>query len=457
MAKKPPKAKPKPLNVRVASDPALLKRALADPGLRSKLADRFLSPAQRQQRATTARLNAPAVPGSSLTNRDVARQANNASTVRYAGAEGQLGQQLTDARQNLTNQGSYYDQYKADLAQHQANVAGYQQGAVDAISHLAPALAGIAPQGQGAQGTVDQQALAVRQALANNFAANAATGQAANNTYADTLTNVVAPAAKLGALSRAQSSIDAVRGKQGDLAREKGAFNQSTRDQIVSDEGKNVLARQTLGLNAQKAAFDQATTTARIQETTRHDKAAEANTAAGQQQQQANQDGSVNKYGYTNAQWKTMTVQQRQKVIKDFKAKGGKTGANSGGPEWLTNEQMGAGLTQLVKLKGFAQKAKTGQPFVPGHKPQGAMSRQQAAQKIYASAPSLKDPVLLSAALDAVYDGHISSATVKRLIDAGYKPSRVAQALGVPTAGKYKPTPSAPLANTGSRLFGGAK
>jgi hypothetical protein len=64
--------------------------------------------------------------------------------------------------------------------------------------------------------------------------------------------------------------------------------------------------------------------------------------------------------------------------------------------------------------------------------------------KLTANVAAPKDPALLSATLDAVYDGHLSAATVRKLISAGYKPSRVAQTLGVPTAAQYRKPPAAP-------------
>jgi hypothetical protein len=50
MAKKPS------LEQRVKNDPKLLKRVLANPGLRSKLPAKYLTPAQQQQRKTNVRL-----------------------------------------------------------------------------------------------------------------------------------------------------------------------------------------------------------------------------------------------------------------------------------------------------------------------------------------------------------------------------------------------------------------
>jgi hypothetical protein len=72
--------------------------------------------------------------------------------------------------------------------------------------------------------------------------------------------------------------------------------------------------------------------------------------------------------------------------------------------------------------------------------------------KLTANVAAPKDPALLSATLDAVYDGHLSAATVRKLISAGYKPSRVAQTLGVPTAAQYRKPPAARASGRASRV-----
>jgi hypothetical protein len=436
MARKVVKA---PLATRAAHDPALLRRALANPGLRSKLPDNLLSPAQRQQRGQNAYNNAPVVPGSSLTNRQADTQAQTATQVQYGPQEAALKGIARDTP-------GWYDQYLGALNDHTRNVQAYQAGAQAALQNTQAGITGLSQQGlsdlqgqaqasaapRGAtpadQSQMASNATAIRQALMGSFMAQQSSQGASANTYADTLANVVAPTQKF-------SAIAASRGKLSDLSRQEGAFKQSQRDTIAQNESKNVLAGQALGINAGKAAQDAKNAAANI------DLKRGVDPVTGQPLPQKAPTGygpgapGMNKYGFTYDQWTAMDPKAQAKV-RDGK---GRNGAGAG-PKWLPNSQMGEGLTQLTKLKDFANRAKSGSPFLAGHGEQSPLDRAAAGQKILAAAPSLKDPVLLTAALDAIYDQHLSASTVKALIAAGYMPSKVARTLGVPTASGYKPT-----------------
>jgi hypothetical protein len=94
----------------------------------------------------------------------------------------------------------------------------------------------------------------------------------------------------------------------------------------------------------------------------------------------------------------------------------------------------------VASLKRYAAMAKAGKPFVAGHGPAAPLPRNgpnSASAKIQASVAAPDDPILVTAALDAVYNNppSLSASTVRKLIAAGYKPSLIAQALGVPTSG----------------------
>jgi hypothetical protein len=261
------------INARAAKDKKFLARALKNPGLRAKLDPKFLSAPQRASRTLNARLNAPIVPGSSTTERDLAHEAQAAQTVRYGPQDAALGQQLGVAQQTERDTGSLYDQYRAALQQHSANISAFQAGAQQALGALQQGVTGLGQQSavQMAQSaaptqsavaapsadlaTLANQALAVRQSQAGSFGAEQALTGAAANTYADTQANVVAPGQKLGALAQARGRTRDVRQKQADLATEKGAFNQQFRTERRQDEFKNMLAATTLNANV---AQDQA-------------------------------------------------------------------------------------------------------------------------------------------------------------------------------------------------------
>jgi hypothetical protein len=210
------------INARAAKDKAFLARALKNPGLRAKLDPKFLSAPQRASRTLNARLNAPIVPGSSTTERDLAHEAQAAQTVRYGPQDAALGQQLGVAQQTERDTGSLYDQYRQALQQHSANISAFQAGAQQALGALQQGVTGLGQQSavqmaqsaaptqsavaapSGDLATLANQALAVRQAQAGTFGAEQALTGAAANTYADTQANVVAPGQKLGALAQAR-------------------------------------------------------------------------------------------------------------------------------------------------------------------------------------------------------------------------------------------------------------
>jgi hypothetical protein len=470
------KPKPKGVAARSRSDRAFLKKALADPGLRSKLDASQLPAAMRRRRELNARLNAPITAGSSTTERDLAHAAQAATSVRYGPQERQIGEQIGIAQTTERDTGSFYDEYQRQLAAHAANVAAFQQGAQQALAQTAQGITGLS----GAEGAAMQQqanagaaqqgvaqagnlmpdanaAAAVRQALIGSFQGQQALQGASANTYADTMANVVAPTQKLSARAQAAGKTRDLRKTLTDLRAEEGAFNQQFRDTRRQDEFKNVLAQQTLGANvaqdaaqAATAATNAKTAQTRVTETTRHNRTAEQiardrnKTAAKTARQKADlAAGKVNQYGYTDAAWRAMSTAQRQKVIKDFKAKPKpKPGQRGAGPDWQTNAQQGQGASDALNLKDLANRAKQGTKFKPGPRDRPGtgtrLNRHQAAQKIQQSA-KVRDPALLSAALDAAYDHHLSPETVRKLIAAGYKPSKIAQALGVPTRKGYKP------------------
>jgi len=288
VAKKPAsKKKPgKPLAQRLAADPALVKRYQSDPGLRSKLTgslERYLTPQQRQSRAVNLRLKAPIAPGSNVTERDLAHEAQAATTVRYGPQDRALAQQLGVAQQTERDTASAYDQYRAALQQHAAMVQSFQQGAQQALQQTAQGITGLGSQEalqmqQAANQQAAQQgvapagdltslanaAMATRQGVMGTFQGEQALTGAAVNQYADTQANVVAPGQKLSALAQAAGRTKDARQRQTDLATEKGAFNQQFRDTRRQDELKNQLAIQTLGLNQNKAQAETQIATQRI-------------------------------------------------------------------------------------------------------------------------------------------------------------------------------------------------
>jgi hypothetical protein len=341
VAKKPSKprkpAKPS-LDQRIRTDSKLRARVLANPGLRSKLSTSTLAkyrPAAAKQRTLNARLNAPITPGSSITERDLAHEAQAAQAVKYGPAESDLGQQIGRSQQIERDTGSYFDEYQRQIAAHAQAVAAFQQGAQAGMQQAATGITGLAGtqaaelQGQANQAAAQQgvapagdvtglasQAAQTRQGLMASFQGQQAQTGAATSSYADALANTVAPGQKLSALAQARGRTGDLISKRSDLRREEGAFNQQFRSDRRSEEFKNQLAMQTLGANVANQQADNAIAAAKtkadIESKTPAAKAAAAGATA------AANTGA--KYGYTAHQWALLGPTARNKIIKAAKA-----------------------------------------------------------------------------------------------------------------------------------------
>ncbi len=490
-SKKPPKPKGPSLDQRIRTDAKLRARVLKNPGLRSKLSDATLAkyaPAQAKSRALTKRLATPIAPGSAITERDLAHEAQAAQTVKYGPLESDFAQQIGRSQQVERDTGTFYDQYLQLQAQHAAAVQAFQQGAQQALAQTAAGVTGLAgTQAQALQQQANQQAAtqgvapagdltglasqaaATRQTLMGTFQGEQALTGAAANTYASGQVPI-AGAQKLSALAQARGRTGDLQKRQTDLRREEGAFNQQFRQERRGEEFKNQLALGALNLQGAKAQADAAASTP---------EAVAATTSA--RQSASTEASTAQKYGYSVHQWRMLGPKGRAniiakskktstnannvitsgplagktktwveahpteagKLVQDYERRHGTKGAKpkpgepGAGPEWKNPNDQSKARSQVVSLRDYANKAKAGQPFVAGHSRQPRASRAQAAAKLKQAVAAPADPILLTAALDAAYDGRLSRATVRKLIAAGYKPGQIASALGVGTG----PTP----------------
>ncbi len=460
------------------------------------------SPTATQERAKNARLDAPIanLPGtpyqSSTTERQLAHQANAATTVQYGGEEGATKQALAQAVQHQQNVGSYYDDYRTQLQSLQGQAQAFNAGAMAAAQQYPGMVTGLAGQTQqqvgqnqaargpeqgaiGAQTTATDasNAAAVGQSTAAALGANQALLGGVQQTYLGQLANNVAPAQKIQAVNQAQTPITNAQSDIKTLKQKEGAYNSQYRTNARQDETKNLLAGATLGLNTAKA-------NATAQQNSPEGKAAAATATA----TVTNDARVAANHGYSLHDWRLLGPTKRSAVLaKDKKAKGsaagdkvytsgpfagktqadiqamtpaqrdalinkknGKSTPDSKGPNWRTPEQSGSALSDAVTLKGFAIKAKKGEAFVQGHARQAPLSRAAAAVKLKASTPKSIDPAIMSAVLDAAYVGHLSPYTVRKLIKAGFKPSQVSDALGVKTRGQLAPKSTTNYAGGGA-------
>jgi hypothetical protein len=466
------------INARAAKDKKFLQRALKNPGLRAKLNPKYLSKPQQASRTLNARLNAPITPGSSTTERDLAHEAQAATTVRYGPQDRQLAQQLGVAQQTQVDTGNAYDQYRQALQQHATNVQLYQAGAQQALQQTAQGITGLgsaeaaqmqtqanqaaAQQGVAPAGDLSalaNAAMATRQGVMGTFQGEQALTGAATNRYADTQANVVAPGQKLAAQAQAAGRTRDVRQKVTDLATEKGAYDQTFRDTRRQDEFKNVLAATSLNVNA---AQNQATATnaqSRITETTRHNKTAEQiaktrnRTAAKTAQQKADlQAGKVNQYGYTDAAWRAMSTSQRQKVIKDSKVS---TANPATTDKKAFRDKYGVDLQPTAahnRARDAVQNAETafGQVGKVTQRKDGSKKRVTTDEVVQVLRGQGTSNVLIRAALDIERYGHITAGTANRMHQAGYSVKTLGYQTGPPVRrGGNRPrsgTSSAPAA-----------
>jgi lipoprotein-anchoring transpeptidase ErfK/SrfK len=334
---------------RAKKDPKLRKRALADPGLRSKLPSSMLNPEQRQTRELNVRLKQPITPGSSITERDLAREAGSAMDVKYGPLQQQQQTALGQEQARGRDLGGWYDQYLRAVAQHSQNVQGIgaqagqiglglQQGVTGlGQAGLAmvqnPANADAAARGAtaGNLAPMENQALAVRQALTGSFVAQQTAQNAAQQSYADTMANVVAPGEKLGAMAQQAGKAKLAQDDITQTTRQRGADETVYRAGRKSDEAKQILAQQTLtgGLTDKKTQTD--LEQQRINETTRANRAdeSEAGKKRRADQRKADRDAAAkgrepNQYGVPADQWAKWSSSHRQRVIDASKASSAK-------------------------------------------------------------------------------------------------------------------------------------
>jgi hypothetical protein len=437
---------------------AQIKARLANPGERARLDAKYLTPGQRKQRELNTRLNAPVTPGSSMTARDVAHQADSAVRLQYAGPEQQVQSNIAAREQTEKDVGNWFAKFQDDLRTHAQNIQSIGQQGVTAATGLTQAAGGMQAPG-GTATPDDANAAKVRAAMAASLGGLTNQTASANSTYADTLANVVAPGQRVVGMMGARKDTMSVRDKLSALKADEGAANQKYRSDLVADEAKNVLAQQALGLDVAKTQTAAQQQQLQLSETSRHNKASEKNTAASRQAQAQANAGKVNQYGYTNGDWARMSTAQRQDVIRRFKnGNGGKPKSPYLAPGSQTSFKRNfdqarttvASLAETTKdrnvLRGQIKNGrpastlyvdpKTRQPITaPGTSM--PVTDVSAAKKINPNAIQLRvppikpitDDVLLSAVLDTVLDGHLSPATIRKLHKAGYK----VNSLGVST------------------------
>lgn len=193
-------------------------------------------PAAKKQKAAVPKLPGtgrydPVTPGSQYTWGQLRRERQAAEKLQF----GPDAVKKMQAREQ--DVAGYYDDYRRLLAQHQANVQGYGDTAVQQMASLAngeqaPNTAGLSTE----NAAIARGALAARQGAVQQAGIGEAGQGRAANTFADSLTNVVAPLAKIAAGRRQQQATDDLRDKI-------GAWRTKYQADKISGEQQSVLAQ----------------------------------------------------------------------------------------------------------------------------------------------------------------------------------------------------------------------
>jgi hypothetical protein len=465
------------LAARAKRDPALLKRALANPNLRYKLPTAMLSVAQRRARTNAqaakastqanAALNDPTTPLAGANLAGIAQKiVNGQYDPQTADLNRQGSQAVAQGAQAVKTTGGIYDQIakyqtaaltrqnaqQAAGAQATAGLATAASGQVDAAAEQQRAqaardaqvrgtgldggsLADLAGRVATAKDSIAQRGQIAGDSLAANAQTNNAVlggiGAATQQHRGETQTNIGnATRGTLADLASKRQGVELAKG--GAYADDLMKLRQQATDEYYTSAG--------LGLKSSVANQDAALKTASLKQSAKDKAAGRATTTANQKASRDAQNRkwgrTINKYGVTNQAWyqwgkSDAGKAKRAEAMKAAKASGGK-GAKGKSPFVAPAAQNTAkdtidGAVTLIKQyraqhMSDAQIRRALITGVPADKKAGT----QAIKAVP------KD--LLNSAMDVAVLGYLSPANITALHNRGIKVKR----LGYPT----RPTPS---------------
>lgn len=329
----------------------------------------------------------------------------------------------------------WFGQYQQTIRDAQAAQQGNYQGAIQGVKDLQAGLTQTAKDawaGQQAEmaadaarrgATVDPELADVAHNAANVRAAQLAgfaaqlTGQGANENAYLSRRDVNAEVGRVGALRQVAS-------QQRDLAREKGAFKSEYRSNARGEAIKNYLNQVAAeSLIQDRLADNERDKTA--------DRINDANADATRKGTQGRWANSLNKYGYTNAQWRNMSPAE-QKAARD---KAEKDKGSEKDDKWGTQSQQNTAKDKIDYAVSAAKRLKA-----------AGYTRSEAATVLLAGRGSqtvdgTKVPGIdkvnkdfASVGLDIAYDQHISARNVKVLRGRGIKVKPLGYPLKVPAS-----------------------
>lgn len=437
-------AKKQTLAQRIAADPKLKAKYLKDPGLRSKLTgglERYLTPQQRKQRADNAYQSAPITEGSTVTNRDLGREANSATLVQYGLAGRELQNQQAREQAVGRDTAGWYDAYRRELQQHTANTALINQAAVGQIGQLGAGMRGLDQTALTAQQTAANTDAATRGASAANLGPEASNASlvrqqmlanfgvqqvglgAAASRYADTNANVVAPTQKLQARAQSAQNVRDVGKKITDLKMEAGAFNQNYRDRRKADESKNVIAMSALKNDISNTAADNQQAAANAAETRRSH-----NLSASQSADRLAESTRSHRANETAAQ-------ERIRIAREKAAAGTVRKPATREAHAKIKSEIDEATVWIKRLRAKNPSGKIREVLATGRAAETKETEKDGkkSKKHVAAIPKLSKDAI-NAAYDLVENGELSKANIDALHRAGIS----VRQLGYPTKGTRK-------------------
>jgi hypothetical protein len=314
---------------------ARVQQLAANPGTRglvdTSLLQRFGLTGLAKKRLLNERLAQPVVPGSTMTNRDLARESNAAMDVQYGDQRRLLERQQTQAP-------DYYQAYIDELkkAQAGATAQGAQTGqAIQALYSSGPMSPGS-----------NQATLGAAQAGTANLL-----GQTQAN-YQQALQNAV-QSGKLKALAD-------IGQKRADLAATEGQANLQYRSKRRSEEMQNVATAALANVKTDTAQSAQTQKGLDFLAKTGHTPAFAAahpgqfakDVAASKRKAKSATPDAPYKYGYTKKEWLALPLSERQRITKanEKKPKGPKAPKPTTGPGSLPTGKEASIAGQVEKI-----------------------------------------------------------------------------------------------------------
>lgn len=381
--------------------------------------------------------NKPLYPGGLKTQGQFHAERESATRQEFAPAE----QEIAQEEKNIP---AWYGDYLRKLQGLQTQTTQQFEGLQKQAGSLAETAADATPEGQKAMESRNNIVKAIQGALLQQQGA------------ANTRNNEMAGIAGM----RQTEKLGAVAAEKKKLAQKKGDFKNTYTAEGKQKEFENALAAKQFGLKVEDAKTDRIEANKKPKAETTYDKEFSK---------------QATKYGRSKHDWALLGPKGRAKIIQEEQRRTGNT------PKSLRRIEKEENIKQAARhgysaedwaalppnkrsaiIRGANKNAKDkatdkGTEFVPA--PPGAQNkaagqsaktkqaadtlkkknqtRQQAAKTILALDDTPDNPVLVSAALDASYDGHLSRETAKRLQAAGYKATAIARALGTKTYTEY--------------------